>query len=177
VSGIPLTPANGRILLHTTRDGLASAVGHDLTIEATRWSGDLRPAGDDLAATTVDVSVDLSSLTVVAGTGGALPLTERDRDEIAATMRKLLGAGAAEFQSTNVIPSSGTVEGTLSLNGVTRPSTLRVEPVSTDRYKGSTTVVQSEYCLKPYSAFFGALRVSDAVTVEFTLDLTVGPVG
>jgi hypothetical protein len=55
---------------------------------------------------------------------------------------------------------------------VTRPSTLHVVPVSSDRYEGSTTVVQSEYGIKPYSAFFGALRVHDAVTVEFTLDLT-----
>jgi polyisoprenoid-binding protein YceI len=174
VSGIPLGPARGRLLLHTTRDGLASAAGHDLVIEATRWSGDLRPAGAGLADSTVDVTVDLASLVVVSGRGGALPLTDRDRAEIAATMRTLLGTGSAEFRSTRVVPDAGAIEGSLSLNGVTRPSTLRVVPVSTDRYRGTTTVIQSEYGIKPYSAFFGALRVGDAVTVEFTLDLTSG---
>ena len=158
MSGIPLGPPRGRLLVRTTRDGLAAVVGHDLVIEVTRWSGDLRPAGDDLAGTTVDVTADLDSLTVVSGSGGTLPLTDRDRAEIASTMRKLLGAGSAEFRSTRVVPDAGTVEGNLSLHGVTRPITLRVEPVSPDRYRGTTTVTQSEYGIKPYSAFFGAIR-------------------
>ena len=36
-----LVPDNGRIVLRTSRDGLAATAGHDLTIEAPRWSGEL----------------------------------------------------------------------------------------------------------------------------------------
>ena len=34
------------------------------------------------------------------------------------------------------------------------------------RYRGTGTVVQSAYGIKPYTAFFGALKVRDTVDVE-----------
>jgi len=37
-----------RIILRTSRDGMAATAGHDLTIEASRWSGVLT-VGEDLA--------------------------------------------------------------------------------------------------------------------------------
>jgi hypothetical protein len=174
LSGIPLGPASGRLLIRTARAGLASAVGHDLVIEATGWSGDLRPAGDDLSGTSVDVTVDLDALVVVSGSGGAKPLTERDRAEIGSTMRRLLGSGQAVFRSTRVSPDGtggGTIDGELSLHGVTGSVTLRVTAAGPDRYDGSGTVVQSAFGITPYSAFLGALRVRDAVTVEFSVTL------
>ena len=39
----------GRITLRTSRDGLAAQAGHDLTIEVSRWSGEL-VIGADLAS-------------------------------------------------------------------------------------------------------------------------------
>jgi hypothetical protein len=33
-------------------------------------------------------------------------------------------------------------------------------------YRGTGTVVQSAYGIKPYTAFFGALKVRDTVDVE-----------
>ena len=48
----------GRIVLTTARDGLAAQAGHDLTIEAARWSGEL-VVGDDLTPASLEVQVDL----------------------------------------------------------------------------------------------------------------------
>ena len=172
-----LGPDRGRILLRTFRDGLAAQAGHDLTIEAIRWSGDLR-VNDDLSPAGLEVRVDLGALVVREGTGGVKPLTDRDRREIAVTMRKVLGAGQhpeAVFAADKFRPDAdggGEISGTLTLRGQARPLRLQVKQTGTGRYHAETQVVQSNYGIKPYTAFLGALRVRDAVDVAVELDLS-----
>ena len=43
------------------------------------------------------------------------------------------------------------------------------------RARGSATITQSKWGIKPYSAFFGALRLRDEVEVEF--DVALAPAG
>ena len=172
-----LGPDAGRVVIKTTRAGLAARVGHDLTLDVTRWSADITVPGDDLSAATVTAELDLGSLTVGAGTGGARPLTDSDRRDIESTMRKILGAGAqaaAAFRSTRVIPSSvgGAIEGTLTLNGRSQPVRLQLTRPAQGRYRGTVTVVQSAFGIKPYSGFFGALKLRDEVVAEFEVDLS-----
>src|SRR6516225_3804532 len=172
-----LGPDRGRILLCTFRDGLAAQAGHDLTIEATRWSGELG-VNDELSPAGLEVRVDLGALVVREGTGGAKPLTDRDRREIAVTMRKVLGAGQhpeAVFAADKFRPDAdggGEISGTLTLRGQVRPLRLQVKQTGTGRYHAETQVVQSNYGIKPYTAFLGALRVRDAVDVAVELDLS-----
>jgi len=172
-----LGPDRGRILLCTFRDGLAAQAGHDLTIEATRWSGELG-VNDELSPAGLEVRVDLGALVVREGTGGVKPLTDRDRREIAVTMRKVLGAGQhpeAVFAADKFRPDAdggGEISGTLTLRGQVRPLRLQVKQTGTGRYHAETQVVQSNYGIKPYTAFLGALRVRDAVDVAVELDLS-----
>lgn len=171
-----LGPDAGRVVISTTRAGLAARVGHDLTLDVTSWSADITVPGDDLSAATVTAELDLGSLTVAAGTGGARPLTDSDRRDIESTMRKILGGGAqakAAFRSTRVVPSSvgGAIEGTLTLNGRSQPVRLQLTSPSEGRYRGTVTVVQSAFGIKPYSGFFGALKLRDEVVAEFEVDL------
>jgi polyisoprenoid-binding protein YceI len=171
-----LGPDAGRVVISTTRAGLAARVGHDLTLDVTRWSADITVPGDDLSAATVGAELDLGSLVVREGTGGARPLTDSDRRDIESTMRKILGAGAqaaATFRSTRVIPSSvgGAIEGTLTLNGRSRPARLQVTNPAPGRYRGTVPVVQSAFGIKPYTGFFGALKLRDEVAAEFEVDL------
>jgi polyisoprenoid-binding protein YceI len=172
-----LGPDRGRITLHTSRDGLASQAGHDLTIDVTRWSGELA-AGDDGTPTGLDVTVDMNSLTVTAGTGGVKPLSDRDRREIAVTARKTLEVDRypeAKFTAESFQPGAGgggTITGTFTLHGVSKPLRLEVSEMGQDRYRATGTVVQSEFGIKPYSGFLGALRVRDAVQVEAEVDLS-----
>src|SRR5260370_16471663 len=84
-----LVPDNGRLVLRTSRDGLAATAGHDLTIEAPRWSGDL-VVKDDGTPVSLEVRIDVGALTVREGTGGLKPLTDRDRREIGVTRPPLL---------------------------------------------------------------------------------------
>ena len=175
-----LGPGDGRVLVKTGREGLAARAGHDLTLEITRWSARLTvPDGEDggVAAATLAAELDLGSLAVREGTGGARPLTDSDRRDIESTMRKILGAGAqaaATFRSTRVIPSSvgGAIEGTLTLNGRSQPVRLQLTSPAQGRYRGTVTVVQSDFGIKPYSGFFGALKLRDEVVAEFEVDLS-----
>src|ERR1700685_3583306 len=95
-----LGPDAGRVVIKTTRAGLAAKVGHDLTIDVTRWSADITvPDGtavsdsgrEGMSAATVTAELDLGSLAVREGTGGARALSDSDRRDIESTMRKILG--------------------------------------------------------------------------------------
>ena len=102
-------------------------------------------------------------------------MTDRDRSEIKKTMSGILGDGEASFTSSRIIrtgASGGAVEGTLTINGKTQPARLQVSEPGPGRYRGSATVLQSAYGIKPYVGFFGALKLRDEVAVEFEVDLT-----
>jgi polyisoprenoid-binding protein YceI len=163
---------SGRIVLRTFRDGLAATAGHDLIIDLPGWSGELT-VDNDKVPEALEARIDLTALSVREGTGGIKPLTDRDRREIAATARRLLSTDQhpeAVFTATRfeVSGESGVIEGNLSLRGVSRPLRLQVSQTGSDRYKITGTVVQSAYGIKPYTAFFGALKVRDTVDIEVT---------
>src|ERR1700730_2445990 len=74
-----LGPDTGRVVIQTGRAGLAAKAGHDLTIEVTGWSAQVEvPAEEDggISAATVSAELDLGSLEVREGKGGAKPLSE-----------------------------------------------------------------------------------------------------
>jgi hypothetical protein len=176
-----LGPDNGRVILKTGRAGLAAKAGHDLTIEVTHWSARVEVPDEEVGgvgATTVTAELDLGSLAVREGTGGAKPLTDRDRGEIKKTISGILGDGQASFISSRIIrtgASGGAVEGTLTINGKTQPARLQIWEHGPGQYRGTGTVVQSGYGIKPYIGFFGALKLRDEVEVEFEVDLTKAP--
>jgi polyisoprenoid-binding protein YceI len=184
----------GRIALRTFRDGLAAQAGHDLTIEVARWSAEL-VVSEDLAPESLDVTADLGSLVVKDGTGGLKPLTDRDKREIAVTSRKVLQAdrfpeakftatvfkpvpdssdvtAGASATSTGATDSSGTMRGTITLAGKSAPLELRVQATGGGHYTASGTIRQTDFGIKPYSAFLGSLKVRDTVDIEVEVDLS-----
>ena len=178
-----LGPADGQVLVRTGREGLAARAGHDLAIEITAWSARATvpdAASGGLAAATLTAEFDLSSLTVRQGTGGAKPLTDRDRRDIQNSARKILGQAApASFASSLVILAatasgsslSGAIEGTLTLRGTSRPLRLQVASPGPGHFRGSATVRQTDFGITPYSGFLGALKLKDEVAVEFDIRL------
>lgn len=173
-----LGPAAGRVCLRTARAGLVARAGHDLLIEVTRWSATVEvPAGDDLTTARITAELDLGSLAVREGTGGVKPLTAKDREDIAKTMRTILSGGGspmtATFASARIIPShaGGAIEGTVTFRGRTQPVRLQVMAPAPGRYRGSATVPQTAFGITPYTGFFGALKLRDEVTLEFDVTL------
>jgi polyisoprenoid-binding protein YceI len=176
---LPFGAEHGRIVLLTTRDGLAAQAGHDLTIEITRWSAELE-VHDDLSPAGLTVRADMNSLAVREGTGGVKPLTDRDRREIAVTARRLLGAERqpeATFTASGFEPGDsggGVVSGMLSLNEASQPLTLDVRKTGDATYHATGSVRQTGFGIKPYTAFLGVLKVSDAVGIAVDVQLPGG---
>ncbi len=173
-----LGPDDGRVVLKTGRAGFAAKAGHDLTIEVTRWSAQVEVPDEDAGGVTVakvTAELDLGSLEVREGTGGAKPLTDGDRRDIKKTLSGILGDGTASFTSSKITrfgASGGAIEGTVTFNGQSQPARLQVSEPGPGRYRGSATVLQTGFGIKPYTGFFGALKLKDEVTVEFEVNLS-----
>jgi polyisoprenoid-binding protein YceI len=169
-----LGPESGRLTLRTYRSGLAAQAGHDLTIDVTRWSGQL---GQDQ----LDATIDLTSLAIREGRGGIKPLTDRDRRDITGQARKALDTGRypeAAYAATSFSPDDsggGAIDGTLTLHGQSHPLRLQVSKTGDGQYRATATVVQSQFGIKPYSGMFGALKLRDDVELEVTVDLSDSP--
>ncbi len=172
----PIGPQAGRLLVRTARTGLGAKAGHDLTIEVTRWRGNVTISTAVSGHSGVAVEVETGSLEVREGTGGVKPLTDADRAEIKKVMaEKILQAGrfpTITFQSAEVTGSADRfqVRGDLTIAGVTQPVIINGR-LSGGQVQGRATVTQSQWGIKPYSAFLGALRLRDEVEVEFDLTL------
>ena len=172
----PLGPRAGRLLVKTARTGLGARAGHDLTIEVTNWSGTavLHPAAPTTSS--VRLEAEVGSFEVREGIGGVKPLTGADRSEIKRTILDGILRAARHpvisFASTAVSggPESFRIDGDLTIAGVTRLVTVR-GTLAGNRARGSATVTQSRWGIKPYSAFFGALKLRDDVEVEFDISL------
>lgn len=167
-------PDSGRLFICTARSGFGAKAGHDLTIGVTRWRGEATVDPVDPANCSVTAEVDAESLEVQKGTGGVKPLTSSDREEIERIVREKIMLTERHptitFRSSRVegTAESFRVEGDLTMVGVTRPVTVEGSWAE-GRVRGSAVIVQSRWGIRPYSAFFGALKVSDEVEVRFDL--------
>jgi polyisoprenoid-binding protein YceI len=173
-----LGPDNAKLLIHTGRRGGASKAGHDLLIEVTSWSATIE-AGDDPEGTRVSLTADSSSLRVLDGKGGLMPLGDDDKDNIRQTIDdEVLRRTAIEFRSTAARGAGDdglAVDGELELFGKSAPVSFTLRSGGDGRLTGSAVVRQSDWGIKPYSALFGALKVADEVRVEVDARLTLTP--
>lgn len=174
-----LGPESGQLLIKTSRTGLGARAGHDLTIEVTRWQAEVTVDSADVAGSSVSIEADANSFEVRKGTGGVKPLTDGDRAEIKKTIReKILHTGqhpSITFRSTRVAGTSESfsIDGDLTITGKTQPVTVHGQ-LADGHAQGSAAVVQSRWGIRPYTAFLGALKLSDEVTVEFSIRIAPG---
>jgi len=162
-----LGPDNATLRVKTGRHGAAAKAGHDLVIEVKSWEATLTVA-DDASASSVELSADPTSLHVVKGEGGMQALGDDDKADIRKTIDKdVLKKKSIGFTSSSVSEADGglAVKGDLEMGGTSKPVDF---VVSSDggAVTASTTIKQSDWGIKPYSALFGALKVNDEVTVE-----------
>ncbi|WP_405576480.1 YceI family protein [Streptomyces sp. NBC_01092] len=169
-----LGPSTGRLLIKTGRAGLGRRAGHDLTFEATQWSGEAVVVVDDPERSSVRVTVETGSLEVREGSGGLKALTDADRAEIKRTLADKALLHTAEhptitFRSTRITgtPQSFEITGELTIKARTQPATVHGKANGEGLLRGWATVTQSAWGIKPYTAFLGALRLADEIRVEF----------
>jgi YceI-like domain len=162
-------PPAAKLTVQTGKAGAAAVAGHNLLIEVTSWSATL----DDDSLT---LTADATSMRVLEGSGGIQPLGEDDRAGITKTIDEdVLKGGAIEFHSTSVAQRDNGVlhvEGELDLLGTTRPLAFDVTVGGDGSLAGEATFKQSDWGIKPYSALFGTLKVSDQIRVAVDGRLT-----
>ncbi|MEO7836828.1 MAG: YceI family protein [Acidimicrobiales bacterium] len=171
-------PENGKLTVSTYVGGMGAKMGHDLVLEAARWRGTVTVDPADPSATTVEVTVDPTSLQILQASGGLKALSDKDKGEIASNSNKTLNTSKHSeiaFRSTGVSGSAPKLKltGDLTIAGQTRPVTLDVDVqdvAGEARISGKTAVVQSEFGVKPYSKL-GALKVKDHVDLAIQLTL------
>ena len=154
--------------MRTARKGAAAKAGHDLVIEVTSWSATLELA-DEPAQSSLGLDADAGSLRVREGTGGVMELGDDDRREIEKNIDgEVLSRQPIEFRSTSAEGDGERlrVRGDLTLVGRSHPVEFDLRLASDGAIRGSATLRQSDWGIKPYTALFGALKVADEVEVE-----------
>ncbi len=154
-------PSNGSLKVKTGREGAAAKMGHDLVLAVNSWEATIE-GGD---SPSIKLTADPNSLEVVEGSGGAKPLTDKDKGDIKKGIdKKVLGSSQITFTSSAV--DDGRAQGDLSIAGSSSQVSVPIS-VNGDKISGSLTLSQSDFGIKQFSAIMGALKVKDQVTVEF----------
>jgi polyisoprenoid-binding protein YceI len=161
-------PDNARLTIRTGRKGAASKAGHDLLIEVGTWQATLDPE----AQPALTLTADSRSFRVLEGTGGVKGLDDDDKANIAQTIdEEVLKGRAIAFRSNQVErrPDGLSVTGELTLGDRSAPAAFDLA-LAGGRLTGGTTIKQTEFGIKPYTALFGALKVADEVRVAIEAD-------
>lgn len=144
------------------REGLLTAVGHDVTLQVTRLSLDV---GDD-DGITADLDADSLRVTTEA-------VKASDRKDIEKNTEKTLEVRKypkIQFRSLSVVREGNTarIEGDLTLHGVTKPISVNARDDG-QRWNAKITLDQRKFGIKPFSAMLGALKVKPDVEVTISV--------
>ena len=172
-----LGPENATLRVRTARAGAAAKAGHDLVIEVSSWSATLAIAADP-DQSTLALDADAGSLEVQSGSGGIQELGDDDKREIERTIDdEVLKRHPIEFRATRIDAEQDgrlRVSGDLRLVGRTSPVEFDLRVGPDGEITGAAALKQSDWQIKPYSALFGALKVSDEVEVVVEARLPEG---
>ena len=163
------TEGDGSIWLETRREGMLAPIGHDLRLEARSFRIQISPDKK-----TVKASVQAPSVTVRAALMGsqerprALGRLERGRINrtVAKEVLETKRFTTVEFTSTTVSEAATgyALTGQLTIRDVTR-SVLAQVVRDGDRLQARLPLSLSDFDIPPVTAFMGALRVRDEVSV------------
>jgi polyisoprenoid-binding protein YceI len=159
----------------TYKEGLLSAVAHDLELRVDRFEVEI---ADDRSSLTA--SFDPRSIHVVDAVvdGKRSPGTLSDKDKakiesnIVSDVIPVKQHPEVRFSSREIreVDAGWEIRGTLELAGRSRDITV---PVHRDdgHAVGEVTLHQPDFGIKPYSAMLGALKIQPDIKVRVTLPL------
>ena len=156
--------------VYTYKEGLLSAVAHDLKIKITRFSLKIEKGA-------VEGRWDAGSLivaSVMRDGHEATGLGQRDFDKIAHTIGDdILEARRhpeIRFAASDVSVAGerATIRGQLTLVGRTRPLVIEAKLVD-GRWVAEVVLHQPDFGIKPYSAMFGTLKIKPDVKVRVSV--------
>jgi polyisoprenoid-binding protein YceI len=168
-----VTEKEARCRVFTYKEGLLSAVAHDLEIDVTRltitWNDE---------RTSLQARFDTRSLHVLHAVHDGHPapgaLSDRDKRKIEATIAdEVLHAArhpeiVVEARIEALTDHGARLVADVSLAGRTRPMTIEATREG-DRWRCRSTLSQPDFGITPYSAMLGTLKIKPHVTVEVTI--------
>lgn len=170
-----LDPTIASCSIFTFKEGLLSAVAHDLELRVARFEGEF---SDDFSS--LQLKFDAMSIrvehAVVDGRPSPSTLSPRDRAKIEGNITKDVidtrRHGEIRFDSEEIerVDSGWTIRGRLHLNGHTRPLVVDVR-IEGDRAVAEGSLHQPDYGIRPYRAMMGTLRIQPTVRFRFEAPL------
>ncbi len=169
---LTIDTARSTLTVHVFRSGIFAFAGDNHEIRAPIASGSI-----DEAKPGVEFVIQTNQMKVLDP-----GLDAKKRDEVQANM---LGPEVLDtqrypqitFHSTRVEPGgadSWLVHGDLTLHGVTRPVAVSVSRIQQE-YRGSASLKQTDFGIRPIRAGAGTVRVKDEVRIEFAIAILSGP--
>jgi polyisoprenoid-binding protein YceI len=172
-----IVPNRSRFTVRAFAGGALSAFGHNPTIAVRDFTGEVRFSPDSLSTSLLKMTIKAESLSV------ADQASEKDRAEIERTMREeaLETARYPEivYESTSVSGDKAfagrykvTIQGNLSLHGVTRPCPLEAQIIASEdtlRASGEFSLKQTDFRIKLVSALGGAIKLKDELKFSFDI--------
>jgi polyisoprenoid-binding protein YceI len=171
--------AKSKMEIHVGKEGFFSAFGHDHLIAAKEISGEAQFDPQNIAESSVALTISAKSLTVLDPGE-----SEKDKAEVQKTMlgEKVLDVekyGEIRFTSARVSNPKKTgdgwelsLEGKLALHGVEKPVSfpLRVR-LDGDmlRAQGEVSLLQTDYGMTPIKVGGGAVRVKNKLKIAFDI--------
>ena len=174
-------PPDARCRIYTYKEGLLSAVGHDLLLEVGAFEVAVEP-GEGLTAT-----FETRSIAVINALRDGVPdpaaLSDKDRTTIAGYLHddvlhsrrhpKITFRGT-DFREDDDEDDAWEVEGDLNLHGRTRSLTATVA-LRDDRWVSRVRIHQPDYGIAPFRALMGTLRIAAHVEVELSIPADTAP--
>jgi polyisoprenoid-binding protein YceI len=156
-----------KVLVFTYKEGLLSAVAHDLELEVKRCA-------IDEEADRITGEFEASSVKVVTAMKDGAPQPGSLSDSMKADIEKnMLGDvldvrrhPTVRFESTKVSPTA--VEGRLTLHGVTKTVTGTRKDADGARV-AEFRLDQRDFGIKPFSAMLGTLKIKPEVLVRVSI--------
>jgi hypothetical protein len=152
------------------KQGLLSAVGHDLALRAATLTIEL-----DEATGRGAVRVDARALKVEHALAGGRPAPSAlSRDDIHTIERNIVEDVLEAARWPEIVfqidaaeraADGARVSGRLSLHGRERPLELRLRKEG-DRLRGQVRLEQPDFGIRPFRALLGALKIKPEVVVE-----------
>lgn len=177
MTAVTLEPGQCTCVVRSFREGLLSAMGHDLVLDAPPTQVKV-----DLEARVIEARFDPRAVrvrcAVVQGREAPEALSTNDRSKILGnlvdTVLAARGHPTMTFRGQWQDEPDGklSVAGDLTLRGVSRPVGASARRVG-DNLVAEFVLRPSQWGIVPFVALFGALRVRDEVRVEVSLPARV----
>jgi polyisoprenoid-binding protein YceI len=165
--------SSAEILVFTYKEGLLSAVAHDLELRAERFE-----IAVDEARRSVTARIETGGIKVVCamrdGAEQRNALSAKDirdiEDNLAKDVLDTRRHAELRFESSSVTETAGGWElaGTLTVKGRARPLRLLARR-SGDRLIAEVRLHQPDFGIRPFSAMLGTLRIKPDITVRVSL--------